>query len=63
MTAKECKELRQALGLTQAMLAATLGVAVGTVSRWENGRATPSHLAARNLGALRRAGEELKDGQ
>jgi DNA-binding transcriptional regulator YiaG len=38
MTGAEIKALREAAGLSQQDLAERLGVAVETVSRWENGR-------------------------
>ena len=37
--------LRQQLGMTQEELAQSLGITVGTVSRWEKGRFRPSRLA------------------
>lgn len=42
---KLIRELRQLMGLTQEQFAASLGVAYPTVSRWENGHATPSPMA------------------
>lgn len=45
------RRFRARLGLTQAALAARLGVTFATVNRWENGQAKPSQLAwARVLG-------------
>lgn len=42
------KEARVAVGLTQSEAASRIGVSVGSVARWEQGRATPSgrHLKA-----------------
>lgn len=37
--------LRRQLGMTQEELAQSLGITVGTVSRWEKGRFRPSRLA------------------
>ena len=37
--------LRRELGMTQEELAHELGITVGTVNRWENGRFRPSRLA------------------
>lgn len=37
--------LRHQLGMTQEELAQSLGITVGTVSRWEKGRFRPSRLA------------------
>ncbi len=39
------RRLRQQLGMTQEELAHALGITVGTVNRWENGRFRPSKLA------------------
>lgn len=39
------RHLRRRLGLTQEELAHSLGITVGTVNRWENGRFRPSKLA------------------
>jgi DNA-binding XRE family transcriptional regulator len=49
MTGKQVKELREGFRLTQAKLAAMIGVARVTVSRWESGTAAISPLAARLL--------------
>jgi len=39
------RQLRQQLGMTQEEFAHALGITVGTVNRWENGRFRPSKLA------------------
>ncbi len=39
------RSLRRQLGMTQEELAQSLGITVGTVSRWEKGRFRPSRLA------------------
>lgn len=49
------RALREALGMTQAALASTLGVDAMSVSRWERGASRPSEKAARALDRLRRA--------
>ncbi|MBD1877162.1 helix-turn-helix transcriptional regulator [Nodosilinea sp. FACHB-131] len=46
------RELRQTLKLTQEKFAAQLGVSFPTINRWENGHATPSPLALRQLETL-----------
>ncbi|MBU0639904.1 MAG: helix-turn-helix domain-containing protein [Planctomycetes bacterium] len=46
------KTLRADLSLTQEQLAAKLGVAFSTVSRWENGRGNPSPLAIKRIEQL-----------
>jgi len=39
------RRLRSKLAMTQEELAHALGITVGTVNRWENGRFRPSKLA------------------
>ncbi len=39
------RHLRRRLGMTQEEFAHSLGITVGTVNRWENGRFRPSKLA------------------
>ncbi|WP_370588003.1 helix-turn-helix domain-containing protein [Trichocoleus sp. FACHB-591] len=46
------RELRQILKLTQEKFAAQLGVSFPTINRWENGHATPSPLALRQIEVL-----------
>lgn len=46
------RELRQTLKLTQEKFAAQLGVTFPTINRWENGHATPSPLALRQIETL-----------
>jgi putative transcriptional regulator len=46
------RELRLLTQLTQEQFAASLGVTVCTVNRWENGRAQPSPLAMEKVKAL-----------
>ncbi len=54
MTAKEIKELRKSLGLTQDKFAYKLGIASSTIYFWESGRVSPSPLALEKLTALLR---------
>ncbi len=42
MDGQQIRQRRLQLGLTQAQLAAKVGVDVKTVSRWENGKMRPS---------------------
>ena len=49
MTAREIVALRKKLGLSQAALAAKVGVHTLTVSRWERGVTKPAHDAVRLL--------------
>nr|WP_199313534.1 helix-turn-helix transcriptional regulator [Leptolyngbya sp. FACHB-671] len=46
------RELRQTLKLTQEKFAAQLGVSFPTINRWENGHATPSPLALKQIDIL-----------
>lgn len=46
------RELRQTLKLTQEKFATQLGVSFPTINRWENGHATPSPLAIKQLDIL-----------
>ncbi len=54
------RQVRQQLGMTQEEFAHALGITVGTVNRWENGRFRPSKLArATILEFARRHGVHL----
>jgi len=56
------RHIRQQLGMTQEEFAHALGITVGTVNRWENGRFRPSKLAkATILEFARRHGVHLAD--
>jgi len=56
------RHIRQQLGMTQEEFAHALGITVGTVNRWENGRFRPSKLArATILEFARRHGVHLSD--
>ncbi|MCC5653310.1 helix-turn-helix transcriptional regulator [Nostoc sp. XA013] len=46
------RELRQNLKLTQEKFAVHLGVSFPTINRWENGHATPSPLALKQIEML-----------
>ncbi|MBW4461737.1 MAG: helix-turn-helix domain-containing protein [Nodosilinea sp. WJT8-NPBG4] len=46
------RELRQTLKLTQEKFAAQLGVSFPTINCWENGHATPSPLALKQIETL-----------
>ena len=43
------RELRQTLKLLQEKFAVQLGVTFPTINRWENGHATPSSLALKQI--------------
>ncbi len=59
---KLIRELRLETGLTQEKFGAALGVTYPTVSRWENGLATPSPLALQKIEKqLRQIGKRRKD--
>jgi len=56
----EIKQIRLLLGLTQEEMAAAVGVAVTTVSRWENGRSHPlGLLVTRRLARLERKSSKI----
>jgi len=46
------RELRQAMNLSQGKFADELGMTFPTVNRWENGHATPSPLALKQIDSL-----------
>ena len=48
------RALRRRLGMTQEQLAAAVGVAFSTVSRWENAHREPSRLSWRAVQELAR---------
>ena len=50
--AQVVRNVRERLGLTQQELAGRLGVALPTVSRWENKRHKPSRLALDKIATL-----------
>lgn len=56
------RDLRQTLKLTQEKFAAQLGVSFPTINRWENGHATPSPLALRQIEILLNQLTESPDG-
>jgi putative transcriptional regulator len=51
-TAKQIKELRYRLGMTQEQFAMELGVTLNTINRWENGKSHPSPLALEKITQL-----------
>ncbi len=56
------RRLRGKLGMTQEELAHALGITVGTVNRWENGRFRPSKLARSTISEFaRKHGVQLDD--
>lgn len=58
------RRIRQQLGMTQEEFAHALGITVGTVNRWENGRFRPSKLArATILDFAKRHGVQLAEPQ
>lgn len=52
MTPEKIKELRLALGYTQAGLAEKLGTTATTINRWERGKSKPSPVWCRELEQL-----------
>jgi DNA-binding XRE family transcriptional regulator len=55
MTPEHLRATRRAAGVTQAALAATLGVTADAVRRWESGARRPARTDAEILAALARA--------
>ena len=55
------RELRQTLKLTQEKFAVHLGVSFPTINRWENGHATPSPLALKQIEMLLKQLSESAD--
>jgi putative transcriptional regulator len=56
----DIKAIRLDLGFTQEDLARKLGLALSTVSKWEQGVTSPSRLAREKLQKLRRKEEKKK---
>lgn len=53
------RELRQTMNLSQGKFAAHLGMTFPTINRWENGHATPSPLALKQIdNLLQQLGEQ-----
>jgi putative transcriptional regulator len=50
---RDIRLIRESLGLSQALFADFLGVALATVRSWEQGQREPSSLARRLLGEIR----------
>ena len=53
MEAKDIKELRASMGLTQEQFARVVGVAYFTVIRWENNMCRPNPLAVKRLKSIK----------
>jgi putative transcriptional regulator len=60
-TAKQIKELRYRLGMTQEQFAVELGVTVSAVNRWENGKSQPSPLALKAMELLENKANAIAD--
>jgi len=56
----DVKAIRLELGFTQEDLARKLGLALSTVSKWEQGIFSPSRLARQKLERLLRKGRKKK---
>lgn len=59
MIATEIRSTRQRLKLTQGQLAEAFGVALNTVSRWENGTSTPEGKGMIRLALKQLESEDL----
>ncbi len=60
MTGEEVRRIRKRLGLTQAGLAARLGVAANSVARWERGELGIREPVARLLRLIAKTGSKTK---
>lgn len=58
MSGQEIKRMRNQYGLSQALLAYTLGMSVDSVSKWERGEIKPSGPALRILNTLAAKGPD-----
>lgn len=58
MSGQEIKRMRIQYGLSQALLAYTLGMSVDSVSKWERGEIKPSGPALRILNTLAAKGPD-----
>lgn len=58
MTAGEIRGLRESMELTQAQFASLLGTTWVTVSRWENGHASPTPYQSNLMRAMKKGGEK-----
>jgi DNA-binding transcriptional regulator YiaG len=56
----DIKAIRLELGFTQEDLARKLGLALSTVSKWEQGVFSPSRLAREKIGKLLKKGGKKK---
>jgi DNA-binding transcriptional regulator YiaG len=56
----DIKSIRAKLGFTQEDLAKTLGLALSTVSKWEQGVTSPSRLAREKIDKLLKKGGKQK---
>ena len=62
-TGSSTRSLREALDLTQAELAAVLGVHAMTISKWERGTAYPSPYNTQQLGLLALGASRMDAGE
>ena len=51
-TPEKIRALRERHGMTQQSLAQSLGVSLTAISRWENGKHSPSPMACKSLDGL-----------
>ena len=61
MTGDQIKRIREALGLTQSKFATWLGVSLGSLQDWEEGRHPPTKRAVRLLQKAEASANKLKD--
>lgn len=58
MSAKDIARVRERAGISQAILAGFMNVAVNTVSQWERGERRPTGAALKLLNVVKRSGIE-----
>ena len=56
ITSKEVRELREGLGMTQAVFSKKVGVTIQTLSYWENGRRSICQQVSNHLKLIKKEG-------
>ena len=61
MTGDQIKRIRESIGLSQSKFATWLGVSLGSLQDWEEGRHPPTKRALRLLQKAEASANKLKD--
>ena len=61
MTGDQIKRIRESIGLSQSKFATWLGVSLGSLQQWEEGRNPPTKRAERLLQKAQASATQLKD--